>query len=91
MLAVSGSVLLLSGCGQSRSRRFPRVSLDVLAKVITPHETFVTNWAGKTLLPGVRSEVPCQLIGTSKLLHTASPGTGERSLSGVTADVCLQM
>ena len=67
------------------------MSLDVLAKVITPHETLVTDWAGEALLPSVRSEVPCQLVRTSKLLHTAGPGARERPLSGVTADVCLQM
>jgi hypothetical protein len=57
-VAARGRALLLSGRDPSRSGRFSRVSLDVLAEVVTSHKALVTNRASKSLLPSVGPEVP---------------------------------
>lgn len=49
-------------------RRWPRpalsglVGLDVLGEVVAPHEPLAALLAAEALLPGVRAEVPLQLV-----------------------------
>lgn len=60
----------VSSCGQGlllggrvhKGHISTRMSLDVLAEVVTPHESLVAHWASKALLPSVCSEVASKLI-----------------------------
>lgn len=62
------------------------MATSVLCQVVAPHEALVAEWAGEALLPRVGAVVPCQLVGTGKLLGAVRPAALEGPLSLETAN-----
>jgi hypothetical protein len=67
------------------------VRLGVLGQVVGPHEPLVANGAGKSLLTGVRPQVPLQLVGPREPLPTEQPVADKRPLARVPPEVGLQV
>lgn len=65
--------------------------LDVLGEVVRTHEALVADGAGKTLLARVRAQVPLKLVGAGEPLPTEEPIADKWPLTGVPAEMRLQM
>ena len=61
--------------------------LDVLAKVVAPHEPFQTLRAHKSHLPCVCSKVTPKLVRTSEAFATIEPVADKRLLPSVPPEV----
>ena len=64
---------------------------DVLAQVVGAHEPFAANRALEPLLPGVRAQMPLELVGAREAFPAEEPVADERPLPGVPAQVGLQV
>ena len=67
------------------------VRLDVFAEVVTAHESLVAHGAGEALLSRVRAQMTLQLIRARESLATEEPVADKGSLTGVPAEVSLQV
>lgn len=67
------------------------VSLHVLAEVVAAHKSPIASGAHEFLLPGVRSLVPRQLVGSREATAAVLPLAEEGTLAGVTAGVRFQV
>lgn len=67
------------------------VGLHMLGEVVTTHEPFSALLTAEALLPGVRAQVPLQLIRARETFSAEEPVADEGSLAGVPTQVCLQV
>lgn len=67
------------------------MGLHMLGEMIAPHKPFPTLLTAEALLPGVRAEMPLQLIGACEALPAEEPVADEGTLAGVPAQVRLQV
>lgn len=67
------------------------VSFDVFGEVVAPHESLAALLATEALLSGVGAKVPLKLVGAGEALTAEEPVTDEGPLSGVPAQMCLQV
>lgn len=64
---------------------------QVLAEVVGAHESFVANGALESFLPGVRAQMPLELVRAREAFPAEEPVADKRPLPGVPAQVSLQV
>ncbi len=84
-------VALVAVALSSSSLSVLRVRLDVLLQVIRAHEPLVAHRAGEALLARVSAEMPLQFVRPGEPFPAKEPVAHKRPLSGVPAQMRLQM